>query len=98
MKRLLQSSTSPQVRTFLSLYASFSNTSVPLDTPIYLESNTYSLFYFFSQLIGTPLIYELDDDLKVIPQAGAIAPLQGRYLGDLDAIRARIEGVKNQTK
>ena len=29
---------------------------------------------------------------------GAIAPLQGRYLGDQDAIRARIEGVKNQTK
>jgi 2,3-bisphosphoglycerate-dependent phosphoglycerate mutase len=49
-------------------------------------------------LIGTPLIYELDDDLKPIPQAGAIAPLQGRYLGDQDAIRARIEGVKNQTK
>jgi hypothetical protein len=48
-------------------------------------------------LIGTPLIYELDDDLKPIPQAGAISPLQGRYLGDQDAIRARIEGVKNQT-
>ncbi|GAX12380.1 2,3-bisphosphoglycerate-dependent phosphoglycerate mutase [Fistulifera solaris] len=47
---------------------------------------------------GTPLIYELDDNLKPIPQAGAIAPLQGRYLGDQDAIRARIEGVKNQTK
>ncbi|GAX21016.1 2,3-bisphosphoglycerate-dependent phosphoglycerate mutase [Fistulifera solaris] len=47
---------------------------------------------------GTPLIYELDDNLKPIPQVGAIAPLQGRYLGDQDAIRARIEGVKNQTK
>jgi 2,3-bisphosphoglycerate-dependent phosphoglycerate mutase len=47
---------------------------------------------------GTPLIYELDDDLRPIPQEGAIAPLQGRYLGDQDAIRARIEGVKNQTK
>jgi 2,3-bisphosphoglycerate-dependent phosphoglycerate mutase len=47
---------------------------------------------------GTPLIYELDDDLKPIPQKGAIAPLQGRYLGNQDAIRARIEGVKNQTK
>ena len=47
---------------------------------------------------GTPLVYELDDDLKPIPQVGAIAPLQGRYLGDQDAIRARIEGVKNQTK
>lgn len=47
---------------------------------------------------GTPLIYELDDDLKPIPQPGAIAPLQGRYLGDQDSIRARIEGVKNQTK
>jgi 2,3-bisphosphoglycerate-dependent phosphoglycerate mutase len=47
---------------------------------------------------GTPLIYELDENLKVIPQPGALAPLQGRYLGDQDAIRARIEGVKNQTK
>lgn len=47
---------------------------------------------------GTPLIYELDDNLKPIPQAGAISPLQGRYLGDQEAIRARIEGVKNQTK
>ena len=47
---------------------------------------------------GTPLVYELDDNLKPIPQPGAIAPLQGRYLGDQDKIRARIEGVKNQTK
>ena len=47
---------------------------------------------------GTPLIYVLDDNLKPIPQAGAISPLQGRYLGDQDAIRARIEGVKNQTE
>jgi len=47
---------------------------------------------------GTPLVYELDDDLKPIPQEGALAPLTGRYLGDQDAIRARIEGVKNQTK
>lgn len=47
---------------------------------------------------GTPLVYELDDDLKPIPQEGALSPLTGRYLGDQDAIRARIEGVKNQTK
>lgn len=47
---------------------------------------------------GTPLVYELDENLKPIPQEGAIEPLQGRYLGDQEAIRARIEGVKNQTK
>ena len=47
---------------------------------------------------GTPLVYELDDDFKPIPQEGSFAPLSGRYLGDQDAIRARIEGVKNQTK
>ena len=41
-------------------------------------------------------MYELDDDLKPIPQPGAIGALQGRYLGDQDAIRARILGVKNQ--
>ncbi|KAL7522206.1 hypothetical protein ACHAWX_006914 [Stephanocyclus meneghinianus] len=47
---------------------------------------------------GTPLVYELDDNLKPIPQEAAMPPLTGRYLGDQDAIRARIEGVKNQTK
>jgi len=47
---------------------------------------------------GTPLVYELDDDLKPIPQPGSFLPLTGRYLGDQEAIRARIEGVKNQTK
>eukprot|EP00979_Chaetoceros_neogracilis_P012939 scaffold3559_cov284-Chaetoceros_neogracile.AAC.37 len=47
---------------------------------------------------GTPLVYELDDDLNVIPSAEAMSPLRGKYLGDQDAIRARIEGVKNQTK
>mmetsp|Transcript_9825 Transcript_9825/g.19812 ORF Transcript_9825/g.19812 Transcript_9825/m.19812 type:complete len:284 (-) Transcript_9825:353-1204(-) len=50
---------------------------------------------------GTPLVYELDDDMNVIPASeadGAIAPLRGKYLGDIDAVRARIEGVKNQTK
>ena len=43
-------------------------------------------------------MYELDDDMRPIPHADAIAPLSARYLGDQDAIRARIEGVKNQTK
>jgi 2,3-bisphosphoglycerate-dependent phosphoglycerate mutase len=47
---------------------------------------------------GTPLVYELDDDLKPIKQEGAFSPLSGRYLGNQEAIRARIEGVKNQTK
>ena len=44
---------------------------------------------------GVPLIYELDEkSLEVIPQADAIAPLKGRYLGDQENIRARIQGVK----
>ena len=47
---------------------------------------------------GVPLVYELDDDLNVIPNQDAIAPLQGLYLGDLADVRARIEGVANQTK
>lgn len=47
---------------------------------------------------GAPLVYELDDDLKVIPQKDAIAPLQGRYLGNQENIKARISGVANQTK
>ena len=47
---------------------------------------------------GVPLVYELDDDMNVIPNENAIAPLQGLYLGDLADVRARIEGVANQTK
>jgi 2,3-bisphosphoglycerate-dependent phosphoglycerate mutase len=47
---------------------------------------------------ATPLCYELDADLKPIPHPDAIAPLTARYIGDVAAIRSRIEGVKNQTK
>lgn len=47
---------------------------------------------------GVPLVYELDDDMKPIPSADAIAPLQGRYLGDLDEVKARIGAVVAQTK
>mmetsp|Transcript_2799 Transcript_2799/g.3347 ORF Transcript_2799/g.3347 Transcript_2799/m.3347 type:complete len:314 (-) Transcript_2799:96-1037(-) len=47
---------------------------------------------------GTPLVYELDEDMNVIPNETGMAPLRGRYLGDQEAIKARIEGVKNQTK
>jgi len=47
---------------------------------------------------AVPLVYELDENLKPIPHPDAIAPLQGRYLGDQEAIKARILGVKNQTK
>lgn len=46
---------------------------------------------------GTPLVYKFDDDLNVIPSDKGMSPLRGEYLGDQDAIRARIEGVKNQT-
>lgn len=49
-------------------------------------------------LLGAPLVYYLDENLRPIPQPDAIAPLQGKYLGDLEGIKARIEGVKNQTK
>lgn len=47
---------------------------------------------------GVPLVYMLDENLKPIPQADAIAPLSGRYVGDQADIRARIQGVVNQTK
>ena len=39
---------------------------------------------------ATPLVYEFDDAQEPIA-AGRVAPLQGRYLGDQAAIRARIE-------
>jgi len=47
---------------------------------------------------GVPLVYELDDDMKPIPQDDAIAPLTGKYLGDLDSVRERIGAVAAQTK
>lgn len=47
---------------------------------------------------GVPLVYELDEDLKPIPDPDAIAPLQGKYLGDLVDIRNRIGAVMAQTK
>merc|ERR1711972_351076 len=48
---------------------------------------------------GTPLVYELDADLKPIASDLAIAPLKfGRYLGDAEKIKAAAEKVKNQTK
>merc|ERR1719293_217170 len=48
---------------------------------------------------GTPLVYELDKDLKPIPSDLAVEPLKfGRYLGDAEAIKAAAEKVKNQTK
>eukprot|EP00633_Aureoumbra_lagunensis_P001603 CAMPEP_0197293360 /NCGR_PEP_ID=MMETSP0890-20130614/28032_1 /TAXON_ID=44058 ORGANISM="Aureoumbra lagunensis, Strain CCMP1510" /NCGR_SAMPLE_ID=MMETSP0890 /ASSEMBLY_ACC=CAM_ASM_000533 /LENGTH=242 /DNA_ID=CAMNT_0042768019 /DNA_START=199 /DNA_END=928 /DNA_ORIENTATION=+ len=46
---------------------------------------------------GTPLLYQLDTDMNPIAHPDAIKPLKGRYLGDVEAIRARIEGVKKQT-
>ena len=46
---------------------------------------------------GVPLVYNLDDNLKPIKSPQAFAPLNGRYVGNQDEIRARIEGVKNQT-
>jgi len=61
--------------------------SIPQDTIVGLNIPT-----------GVPLVYELDEDLQPIAHPAAFAPLQGRYLGNQEEIRARIEGVKNQTK
>merc|ERR1711908_248510 len=48
---------------------------------------------------GTPLVYNLDADLKPMANDAAIEPLKfGRYLGDQEAIKAAAEKVKNQTK
>merc|ERR1711933_595135 len=48
---------------------------------------------------GTPLVYKLDAELKPIPDENAVAPLTaGRYLGDIEKIKAAAEAVKNQTK
>eukprot|EP00520_Triparma_pacifica_P002183 CAMPEP_0118643830 /NCGR_PEP_ID=MMETSP0785-20121206/6601_1 /TAXON_ID=91992 /ORGANISM="Bolidomonas pacifica, Strain CCMP 1866" /LENGTH=304 /DNA_ID=CAMNT_0006535521 /DNA_START=272 /DNA_END=1183 /DNA_ORIENTATION=+ len=47
---------------------------------------------------GVPLVYTLDEDLKPIKHPDAIAPLQGRYLGNQEDIRNRIGAVAAQTK
>ena len=47
---------------------------------------------------AVPLVYSLDKNFKPVPSKDAIAPLTGRYLGNQDEIKARIDGVKNQTK
>ena len=47
---------------------------------------------------GVPLVYELDENMKPIPQKGAIAPLTGLYLGDLEEVQQRIGAVAAQTK
>lgn len=47
---------------------------------------------------AVPLVYELDDNLKPMLHQLSYAPLSGRYLGNQEEIKARIEGVKNQTK
>jgi len=47
---------------------------------------------------GVPLVYELDAvTLAPIAHADSIAPLTGRYVGNIEDIKARIQGVKNQT-
>jgi 2,3-bisphosphoglycerate-dependent phosphoglycerate mutase len=43
---------------------------------------------------GVPLVYELDENFRPIPHPDAIAPLQGRYLGNQEEIKNRILGVK----
>lgn len=40
---------------------------------------------------GIPLVYELDENFKPIPSPEAIAPLNGRYLGDRAVRSALLE-------
>lgn len=47
---------------------------------------------------GIPLVYELDENMKPISQKGAIPPLSGLYLGDLEEVKQRIGAVAAQTK
>jgi 2,3-bisphosphoglycerate-dependent phosphoglycerate mutase len=47
---------------------------------------------------GVPLVYELDENMKPIKQGDAIPPLTGKYLGDLEQVKARIGAVVAQTK
>lgn len=46
---------------------------------------------------GVPLVYDLDASLNPIPGNGAIAPLNGCFLGDADVIAAAAAAVAAQT-
>ena len=45
---------------------------------------------------GVPLVYQFDAAFKPVPQAGRMDGLSGRYVGDLEAIAAEINKVKNR--
>lgn len=60
----------------------------------YLDNIDESVIAELNIPTGVPLVYTLDDNLKPIPHKDAIKPLQGRYLGNQDDIKARILGVK----
>lgn len=48
---------------------------------------------------GVPLIYNFKSlNLEPVESSNAIKPLNGEYLGDLEEIKNRILGVKNQTQ
>ena len=47
---------------------------------------------------GIPLVYELDTDLKPIANSRAVAPLNGYFLADLEALKKAQEEVANQSK
>lgn len=70
---------------------------------LFMTIDTY-LTIFISDIVnlniptGIPLVYHLDENMNVIPSDNAIAPLRGEYLGNQEEVRARIEGVQNQTK
>ena len=45
-----------------------------------------------------PAAARLDENLKPIPSEGAVAPLSGRFLADLDELKKKQEEVANQSK
>ncbi|KAJ1628928.1 histidine phosphatase superfamily [Pavlovales sp. CCMP2436] len=47
---------------------------------------------------GIPLVYHLDKDLQVIPDARANAPLRGAFLADPEEVKKAQEAVANQSK
>jgi len=47
---------------------------------------------------GLPLVYQLDEDLQVIPSDRAVAPLRGHFLVDPEELKRKQEEVANQSK
>ncbi len=63
----------------------------------YLDNIPESVITEVNIPTGIPLVYNLDENLKPVRHPEAVGPLNGRYVGDANAIAAKVHAVANQT-